>query len=246
MEEDHKMKIINKKDNQIKFVAEIDESLANAIRRCLNQIPVVAIEEVEISKNDSPLYDETIAHRIGLISLKMDKLIDEKTSVKFKLSTKKEGIVYSKELVGGLKIVYGDIPITSLKKGQELELVATAKVGKGEEHAKFSPGIMFYRNIVNIKIDKDCPQEVVNTCPQKILKSQNGKIIAEEDYKCDMCEACVELCEKQKKDSIKLIPTKELMITLESFGQLSVEEILKRSVKELKKNLVEVSKKIGK
>lgn len=240
------MRIINKKDEQITFVAEIDESLANAIRRCLNQIPIIAIEDVEISKNDSALYDETIAHRIGLIPLKMDKLTDKKTVDKLKLSVKKEGMVYSEELIGGLKVVYGKIPITSLKKGQELEIIATAKVGKGEEHAKFSPGLMFYRNIVDIKIDKDCPKEIINICPQKILRSENGKIIVEDNYKCDMCEACVELCEKQKKESIKLLPTKELMITLESFGQLTVEEILKGSIKELKKNLTEFSKKIGK
>lgn len=246
MEEDLKMKVINKKDNQITFVAEIDESLANAVRRYLNQVPIIAVEEVEISKNDSPLYDETIAHRIGLIPLKMDKLVNEKTIVKFKLSAKKEGIVYSGELTGGVKIVYDKIPITSLKKGQELEIVATAKVGKGDKHSKFSPGIMFYRNVVDVKIDKDCPQEVINICPQKILKLENGKIVVENDYKCDMCEACVELCKKQGKDSIKLIPTKELVITLESFGQLTVEEIFKKSIEVLKKDLAVVSKKISK
>ena len=72
------MKIINKKNNQMTFSAEIDESLANAIRRYVDQIPILAIDEVEISKNDSPLYDETVAHRIGLIPLKMEKTISEK------------------------------------------------------------------------------------------------------------------------------------------------------------------------
>ena len=219
------MKIINKKDEQIVFAAEIDESLANAIRRYLNQITIIAVEDVEISKNDSPLYDETIAHRIGLIPLRMDKLINEKTTVKLKLSSKKEGMVYSGELTGGVKVAYDKIPITSLKKGQELEIVAAAKVGKGNKHSKFSPGIMFYRNVADVKIDKDCPQEVVNICPQKILKQENGKIVVEDNYKCDMCESCVELCKKQGKDSIELVPTKELVIALESFGQLAVEEI---------------------
>ena len=49
-----------------------------------------------------------------------------------------------------------------MKKGQELEILATAKVGKGSEHSKFSPGLMFYRDVVEIKIDKECPKEVVN------------------------------------------------------------------------------------
>lgn len=238
------MKIINKKNNQIVFTAEIEESLANAVRRCVNQVPVLAIDEVEILKNDSPLYDETISHRMGLIPLTMDKPVNEKTVAKLKLSTKKEGMVCSELLVGDVKVVYDKIPITSLKKGQELEIVATAKVGKGIKHAKFSPGLMFYRNLIDLKIDKDCSKEVVEVCPQKILKIENGKIIVEDNYKCDMCEACVDLCEKQGKDSIKLIPTKELTITLESFGQLSVEEIFKKSIEVLKKDLKEVSKKI--
>jgi DNA-directed RNA polymerase subunit D len=240
------MKIINKKDKQITFTAEIDESLANSVRRYLNQIQVIAIDEIEISKNDSPLYDETIAHRIGLIPLKMDKLMDAKTVIKLKLIAKKEGMVYSGELTGKIKVVHDQIPITSLKKGQELEIIATAKVGKGSKHSKFSPGLMFYKNVVDIQIDKNCPQEVINICPQKILKTENGKIIVEDNYKCDMCEACVELCKKQGKDSIKLIPTKELTITLESFGQLTIEEIFKKSIEALKKDLTIVAKKINK
>lgn len=238
------MKIINKKDDRIIFQAEIDESLANAIRRYVNQIPILAIDEVEILKNDSPLYDETIAHRMGLIPLKMDKLINEKTVTKLKLSTKKEGMIYSEELTGGVKVVYDKIPITSLKKGQELEIVATAKIGRKGEHSKFSPGLMFYRNVVNIKIDKDCPREVVDACPQKILKSKDERIIAEDNYKCDMCEACVEICKKQGKDSIKLVPTKDLIITLESFGQLSSKEIFRKSIESLKKDFATVLKKI--
>jgi len=46
------MKVIDKKKNQITFSAEIDESLANAIRRYVGHIPVLAIDEVEIIKNE--------------------------------------------------------------------------------------------------------------------------------------------------------------------------------------------------
>jgi len=239
------MKLIQKKDNQITFTAEVDESLTNAIRRYLNQIPILAIEEVEISRNDSPLYDETIAHRMGLIPLKMDKATNKNKDIKLKLNTKKEGIVYSKELNGSVNIVYEQIPITSLNKGQELEMVAIARVGKGSKHSKFSPGLMFYRNIIDVKVDKNCPQEVIDSCPQKILKLENGKVIVKDNYKCDMCGACIDINTK-RKDSIELIPTKELMISLESFGQLSIEEIFKKSLEILKKDLKEVSKEISK
>ena len=238
------MKLIEQKPNQIVFSTKIEETLANAIRRYLNQIPILAIDELEISKNDSPLYDETIAHRTGLIPLKMDKL--EKTPIKLKLSSKKEGIVFSGELNGKTKVAYENIPITSLNKNYELEFTATTKLGKGSEHSKFSPGLMFYRNIIELKIDKDCPKEVIEACTQNILKSENGKIVVDDNIKCDDCEACIEVCHKKGKDSIKLIPTGELMITLESFGQLDVKEIFKKSIDELRKGLKDVSKKISK
>jgi len=67
------MKIIKKTKEKVESVAEIDESLANAIRRSANEIPVLAIENLEIHKNDSVLYDEIIAHRLGLVPLEMKK-----------------------------------------------------------------------------------------------------------------------------------------------------------------------------
>jgi len=239
------MKAINKQDNKIVFRAEIEESLANAIRRYVNRIPLIAIDEVDISKNDSPLYDETIAHRIGLIPLKMGK-VDEKKPIELKLNVKKDGIVYSEELKGNVKVVYDKIPITILKKGQELELVGKVRIGLGVRHPKFSPGIMFYRNILDIKLDKDCPKEVINICPQKIFDLKDGSVKVNDASKCDMCEVCTEFCKKQKKDSINLLPTKELMIVLESWGQLSPSEMLNKSIETLKRDLKEVSKVISK
>jgi DNA-directed RNA polymerase subunit D len=240
------MKVINKKYNQITFSAEIEESLANAIRRYVDQIPILAIDEVEISKNDSPLYDETVAHRIGLVPLKMDKSINEKSTEQLALIAKKDGIIYSEELKGKVSPVYDKIPITVLKKGQELEILATARVGKGSKHTKFSPGFMYYRNAVKVKIDKDCLKEVVNVCPQKILAVEGGKVIITDEDKCDMCEACTDFCRKMKKDSIEITPTKELIITVESFGQIDEEEIFKRALDVLKDDLKEVAKKIAK
>ena len=137
------MELIEKKNNRIVFKAQIDETLANAIRRYLGHIPTLAIDEVEIEKNDSPLYDETIAHRMGLIPIKTDKSVNEKTTASLKLSTDKEGTIYSGQLKGGVKVVYDKIPITLLNKNQEFELSAKIRAGKGVEHAKFSPGLCF-------------------------------------------------------------------------------------------------------
>jgi len=240
------MKTITKKNNQITFTAEIEESLANAIRRYIDQIPILAIDEVEISKNDSPLYDETVAHRIGMVPLKMDKSITEKSVEELALIAKKDGVIYSEDLKGKVSPVYDKIPITVLKKGQELEILATAKVGKGSTHSKFSPGFMFYRDSIKVKIDKDCPKEVTNVCPQKILEVEGGKVVCTNDEKCDMCEVCTEFCKKKGKNSIELTPSKELVITVESFGQIEETEIFKRAIEVLKDDLKEFAKKIAK
>ena len=240
------MKIVNKKENSITFTLKIDESLANALRRYINQIPTYAIENVEISKNDSPLYDETLAHRLGLIPLKNDSNLKEKKDAKIALNMKKEGFVYSADLKGDLKPAYDNIPLTILKKDQEIDLVCFINQGKGEEHSKFSPGLMFYRNIFEVKIDKDCPLEVVEICPQKILKNKNGKVVVEEEFLCDMCEACSEYCKKKGKKPIEFVQTKELLITLESFGQFEINNLFKKAGKILKEDLIEFSKKITK
>lgn len=241
------MEILEKKDNKIILVQEIDESLANAVRRYVNEIPMIAIDEVEIFKNDSASYDETIAHRLGLIPLVMDKSINEKTEVDLKLVSSKKGVVYSGEIKGKVKPVYDKIPITHLDEGQELEVVGKARVGRGSEHSKFSPGLMFYTNAVEIKIDKNCPREIIEVCPRGVFSGKDGKITVVDANKCDMCEACVKKCEDlDKKDAIKIIPQNKLIITIESFGQITAKEIFSRAIKELKKDLEETEKKVSK
>jgi len=238
--------MINKKNEQTSFSIELNESLANAIRRYVLHVPTIAVDEIQISKNDSPLYDETIAHRVGLIPLKMDKSYNEKTSVILKLKSDKEGMVYSGELKGATSPVYEKIPLTSLSKGQELELNATAKLGKGIEHAKFSPGLMFYRNVADIKIDKDCPTKVVEACPKKVLGIKNGKIVVEKELDCDFCGACLDCIKSKGKDFIQLTPTQELIISIESFGQMPPGDVFKKAIDILKKDLASVQKQIEK
>lgn len=232
------MELINKKENKLVFSAKIEECIANAIRRYLNQIPVVAIDEVEIFRNDSPLYDETIAHRLGLIPIK-----SKKQSGKMSLKAKKEGYVYSGELEGDAEVVYGKIPITLLNKGQELEIKTTLKAGKGSEHSKFSPGLMFFRRVFELSINKKLKEEIKKACPFADITEKGDKISILDNKEREMNDVCEGICEKNKeKIEIKEMP--DLIISLESFGQLKTEDIFRKSIEVLKEDLDEVSKKL--
>lgn len=250
------MKILQKNDEKAVFVEEADESLANAIRRSALEIPILAIDEIEFYKNDSVLYDEVLALRLGLIPLKMEKdmVLQEdcsckgkgcsKCSVQLKLTAKGPGTVYTKDLKGKADIVYPEIPIVKLVEGQELEFVATAILGKGIKHTKFSPGLVYYRNAAELVMEKECDncKECIEACPHDILKEEKGKIVLVDKYKCDLCEACVEACKKHGKNAIEIVPGKEIVFFIESWGQISAKDILIESVKTLKANLKEVEK----
>ncbi|MBS3085432.1 DNA-directed RNA polymerase subunit D [Candidatus Pacearchaeota archaeon] len=235
------MKSKEKIKNSITFATEVEDSLVNAIRRYLNEIPITAIDEVEIFKNDSALYDETIAHRIGLIPLKTDKNVSDKEILKFKLSINKEGVVYSKELKGKIELVYDDIPITVLNKDQELEISGETKVSRGNEHAKFSPGLLFYKNMLEIKTGSKTKEiaDIFSQCPNKC-----GQGIRLENNKTNEIEIC-DSCEKSLEDlGVEIIPADKLVVYVESFGQLDVKNLIPLAIKQINKDLNAVSKKI--
>jgi len=248
------MKILTKTPEKLSFAEEMGESLANAIRRSSLEVPVLAIDEVEFHKNDSVLYDEVLALRLGLVPLKNEKDLElreecsckgkgcSKCTVQLKIVAKGPGTVYSKDLKGKAEIVYDKIPLTKLTEDQELELVATAVLGKGIKHTKFSPGIVYYRNSAELEAKNvKNPEKYIKVCPKNVLKVEKGKLEIVDKYKCDLCEACVEEA-KVSGDDLKIVPGKEIVFFIESFGQLKTEEILVWAVKALKDNLKQVLK----
>ena len=151
----------DKKSGRISFeIKESTPSFVNTLRRIIiSEVPTLAIENVEIRKNGSILYDEIIAHRLGLIPLKTDLKTYEfpkegegidnpKHSVKLVLKSKGPCITTAGEMESADKKVvpvYSEMPIVKLLKGQNLEFEATAVLGRGKDHMKWSPGIAWYR-----------------------------------------------------------------------------------------------------
>jgi DNA-directed RNA polymerase subunit D len=235
------MENITKTDEKYVFKENIEDSLANAIRRYVGKIQIAAIDEVEIAKNDSPLYDETLAHRLGLIPLKQNS----KKEGKMKLASQEKGIVYSGSLKGDFEVVYDKIPITLLGEAQEIELSANIKVGVGKDHAKFSPGIMNYREVSEIYVDKEIAEKIKGTFPGVETKQKGDKYMILSDGETEITDVCEGLAEKYNK-KIEVKNTGEMIITLESFGQIDAKSIFSKSIEALKKDLSELGKKFSK
>lgn len=235
------MEQIEKTKNKYAFSAKINETLANALRRSVNRVPVITINELKISKNDSSLYDETVAHRIGLIPLKMEKSYKEGDAHKLKLKVKKAGMVYSGDIKGDAEVVYDKMPILLLHEGQEVDIEMTTKLGIGEEHAKFSPGLIFYRELYEITLSKKFAEQIKKTFPNNKIKEKGEKIIVMDDQVNSLADYCEAICEKVGEKA-ELKETGELVFVVESFGQLEAREILEKAIDALEKDFKEFLK----
>ena len=233
------MKLINKTDEKVKFTAKISVSLANAIRRSVWEVPVLAISEVDFYKNDSALYDEILAHRLGLVPLKNQKL-KQGEFVELKLKTKGKGEVFevlSGEL--GEDVVYPNMPLVLLREGQELELVARARVGIGLEHARFIPGMIVYKHMPHIKISKEGEKhkELAELYPEVFEFDGSLKVRDESAYNYDSEEL-------ESYKGVDVSFDDELVFEVESWGQMKASDIFIEACKALKSNLSKISKEL--
>ena len=217
------IEVRSQSDDEIVFIVrDAEVPFINAIRRtAMVNVPKIAIEDVNIIRNDSAMFNEVLAHRLGLTPLVSDLDAIEGLSlpedddwdifengIMFSLNEVGPKVVYSKDLISSdskIKPVYDTIPLVKLKEGEELNIEAVAKVGYGKEHAKWMPTTVCaykqYPEITfndDIEIDYDCAQ----ACPRGILKSDRRskkiKIVEEHEgspllgvENCTMCKSCV-------------------------------------------------------
>ena len=258
---------LDKKQKKLSFILKnASPAFANAIRRnAIEEVPVMAIEDVEFRNNSSVIYDEIVAHRLGLIPLTTDlksyNLPDKckcdgkgcaQCQLKLILKVRGQGTVYSSDIKSTdpkVKPAYQKIPIVKLLKGQKLEFEATATLGKGKEHTKWSPGLVYYKNMPVININKQCknPEVIAEQCPQNVFEVKNNKLTLNKDnlLKCHLCNACVDICEPKGAITVEN-NNKDFIFYVESWGQLEPKEIIIESLKIIKDTSDEFIKEIKK
>lgn len=236
-------------ENEIVFIIrDAEVPFVNAIRRiAMMGVPKLAIEDVNIVKNDSAMFDEVLAHRLGLTPVisSLD-IIDSmvlpddcdcddycpRCSVSFTLNATGPATVYSKDLVSSdsnIKPVYDTIPLVKLKKNEDIELEAVAKLGFGKDHAKWMPTtVCTYKQYPKITFNKDVEidYDCAEACPRNILKAdRRSKIIKVLDIEnCAMCKSCMRAC---VNDYINIgHEDNDFIFKIETDGSMAPKEVL--------------------
>ena len=226
------VRIDRMEERSASFLIEgVEPAFANALRRSLiADLPKLAIEDVEFhlgpiraedgkeSESVAPLFDEMIAHRLGLVPLPTDsKLFVARATcpacggegcpnctVIYSLNKRGPAMVYSGDLepIGDAKFKPVDtgIPIVKLGEGQALLIYATAQLGFGRDHAKWQVAHAVgykYRPVVKVDNRKMDPEKYpVDVCPVNILHHRDGKVAVDPEERCILCMRCVEVAKE--------------------------------------------------
>ena len=235
----------------------------NSIRRVmLADLPKLAVDDVIIYDNTSALFDEIIAHRLGLVPIPTDLSLlsfrDEcvckgkgcpSCTVRYTLSKEGEGMVYSGDLQPSEKswaIKEDKIPIVELFGDQRLILEVEAVLGRGRDHAKWQAvQAPAYKMDPYIEFDKKRLADVkkfIEKLPSGIVELKKDKIEIKDESKLSLLEYHLN---KEKIDFIKIKRDQTKMIfTFETDGSLSAKDALIESAKILEKKYAELGKLI--
>ncbi len=152
---------------------------ANALRRAvMTDVPTFAIDTVTFYENTSAMFDEYIAHRVGLVPIVTpSKGYTAEDEILFSLEVAGPATVYSKDLESRdkeVKVALSGIPLIKLGKEQSLHIEGKARMGMGLNHAKFQPGLATYEETngsYNFSIEtfgQMPPREMVNKACEAI------------------------------------------------------------------------------
>lgn len=248
------------------LIEETAPHFVNSIRRVLlAEVPKLAIQHVVLYDNNSGLFDEMIAHRLGLLPVPTDpdafNFRDAcvcggqgcpNCTVRFTLSKEGPGTVYSEDLQPeNPKFAIADpkIPVLELLKGQRVILEAEAVLGRGREHAKWQPvhgvGYSYVVTLKGGKAAEEAIRGVVKACPIDSPRVARGKFeIEDASGHVSLCAACLDGVERAgvpvRHDDTRFV------FGFETDGSLTARQALLKAIEILKASVEELETKATK
>lgn len=232
-------------------VTQTNPAFMNSIRRAImEKVATFAIEDVEFKLNNSAMYDEMFAHRLGLLALSTDSSsyvfrTDEGSAanqVSFTLEVDGPCVVTAGMLKTSdekVRPVHPDTPLVELLEGQSVALEAKAILGTGQTHAKWSSGIAYYSFGATITVaDNKDVERAKKLLPDGAFDA-SGKISAQAILKNNLVDAV----DGVLPESIKVAyDDTTVSFTVESWGQLSGVHVVTQAVKALQDSLDDLQK----
>ena len=222
------IEILEMAERKAKFILKNSSpAMANALRRTLlSDIPKMAIDKVEFHlgpimyddkeyESVTPLFDEIIAHRLGMVPVPTDLDLFVPQS---ECSCGGEGcpnctIMYSLNKIGPCTVLSGDleplgnpdlrvkdefIPIVELTDGQAVLIYATAVMGTARKHVKWQVANgVGYKYMPGVEVDParagdDDVVECAALCPKKVFEVEDGKLVVRNPLECSLCMTCTD------------------------------------------------------
>lgn len=201
-----KLEVVEMTDRRCALdIQEASPYLVNTLRRTLiADVPKLAVDEVVFYDNTSGLFDEIVAHRLGLLPVPTDleSFVPRSEcscdgegcancTVRFTLSKEGPCTVYSGDLQAedaSFHVADPGIPIVQLLQNQRLILETEAVLGTGSQHAKWSPvsgiGYKYWPGVTvdNSKFDGMTKRAVIDACNTNNLKDAANKVIIEDPW----------------------------------------------------------------
>ncbi len=246
------IKKIGEYENGLRLMIKgTDAVFLNSLRRAIAQhVPVLAIEDVSIYENNSVMFDELFAHRLGMLPIKTDsKTYKAKDKVKMVLEKEGPCIVYSKDIKSTdpkIEVIDKKIPLVKLKKGQRLKVEMNAVMNSGKEHAKWCPAIVGFQELPIVSVGKNCNlcEDCIKACPKNALEKKGQTIVLKNETDCVLCGACRDTC---TKNALNLdYDEGSFIFNIESSGAMSEKEVLLRAVDAIKEKSDEFSSEMKK
>jgi DNA-directed RNA polymerase subunit D len=259
-----KVTLLAQREDHLKVLLEETEpAFVNALRRVLiADVPKMAIEDVEFHlgpiraedgkeyESVAPLFDEIVAHRLGLVPIPTDLALYNRRedcptchgegcpscTIIYSLNKRGPGIVTSADMepIGDTKLRPKDqgIPIVQLAEGQAILIYATAQLGTGKDHAKWQAthgvGYSYYPLLKAGSKTLDALDPNVPFCASHMLTTSLDEETVELP---DDCAQCRRFREAYKVDSVKIgsDPTR-FVLGFETDGSLPAKDVLTKGL----------------
>ncbi|HLD57895.1 MAG TPA: DNA-directed RNA polymerase subunit D [archaeon] len=240
------IKVLDKSDSKLSFVLDgVTPAFANSLRRIMvSEVPTLAIDTVSFHENGSVLFDEVIAHRLGLVPIEFSP---KDYNTKEECKCKGKGcascqVVFALEKTGPAAVYSGDLKssdksvkpvddkvlLVELGEGQALKLEATARMGTGIEHAKWQAANAVYQYYPEIKVtDKDKLQRHLKGSAKGLFVEKGAKLEPTDLTRADVYKQLEDETEAIKVD----FDTTKFLFKVESVSGLEPEHIVSASAK---------------